>query len=84
MAQSFRKILCPIDFDDNSIAALDLACKEPAQNDAALCLMHVVPFPIAPVAPWRCGSLLFSPLGAGCEGEARTDWARTNPEYGPI
>jgi len=51
MAQLFRKILCPIDFDSNSIAALDLACKIAAQNDAALCLMHVVPFPIAPVAP---------------------------------
>jgi len=51
MAQPFPKILCPIDFDNNSIAALDLACKVAAQNDAALCLMHVVPFPIAPVAP---------------------------------
>jgi nucleotide-binding universal stress UspA family protein len=47
MAQLFRKILCPVDFDDNSMAALDLACKVAAQNDAALCLMHVVPFPLA-------------------------------------
>ncbi len=47
MPQLFRKILCPVDFDDNSMAALDLACKIAAQNDAALCLMHVVPFPLA-------------------------------------
>jgi nucleotide-binding universal stress UspA family protein len=47
MPQLFRKILCPVDFDDNSMAALDLACKVAAQNDAALCLMHVVPFPLA-------------------------------------
>ena len=47
MPQLFRKILCPVDFDDNSMAALDLACKVAAQNDAALCLLHVVPFPLA-------------------------------------
>lgn len=43
----FRKILCPVDFDENSMAALDLACKLAAQNDAPVCLMHVVPFPLA-------------------------------------
>src|SRR5258708_36103908 len=42
MTQIFRKILCPIDFDDNSIAALETACKVAAQNDASLCIMHVV------------------------------------------
>lgn len=47
MERLFRKILCPVDFDDNSMAAPDLACKVAAQNDAALCLMHVVPFPLA-------------------------------------
>jgi nucleotide-binding universal stress UspA family protein len=51
MAQLFRKILCPVDFDDNSMAALDLACKVAAQNDASLCLLHVIPFPVAPLAP---------------------------------
>ena len=55
MAQLFRKILCPVDFDDNSMAALDLACKVAAQNDASLCLMHVVPFPVAPLAPGNLG-----------------------------
>lgn len=42
----FRAILCPIDFDDNSMAALDLACKAAAQNDARLALLHVVPLPV--------------------------------------
>ncbi|HZO82473.1 MAG TPA: universal stress protein [Candidatus Binataceae bacterium] len=43
----FHKILCPVDFDENSMAALELAVKVAAQNDAPLCLMHVVPFPLA-------------------------------------
>lgn len=47
MAALFRKILCPVDFNDNSMAALDLACKLAEQNDVPLCVMHVVPFPIA-------------------------------------
>lgn len=47
MSATFRRILCPIDFDDNSLAALDLACKLAAENGASLMLMHVVPFPIA-------------------------------------
>ena len=29
------------------MAALDLACKVAAQNEASLCLLHVVPFPLA-------------------------------------
>ncbi len=45
MAHTFRKILCPIDFDDNSMAALEIACKVALQNDASLCLMHVVDVP---------------------------------------
>jgi nucleotide-binding universal stress UspA family protein len=55
MAQVFRKILCPVDFDDNSMAALDLACRVAEQNDASLCLMHVIPFPVAPLAPGNLG-----------------------------
>jgi universal stress protein A len=45
MAQTFRKILCPVDFDDNSMVALEIACKVALQNDASLCLMHVVEVP---------------------------------------
>src|SRR5229473_7775680 len=45
MAHTFSKILCPIDFDDNSMAALEIACKVALQNDASICLMHVVDIP---------------------------------------
>jgi nucleotide-binding universal stress UspA family protein len=45
MTPAFRKIVCPVDFDDNSMGALDIACKVAAQNDASICLMHVVPIP---------------------------------------
>lgn len=45
MAQTFRKILCPVDFDDNSMVALEMACKVAVQNAASLCLMHVVEVP---------------------------------------
>ena len=45
MAQTFRKILCPGDFDDNSMVALEIACKVAVQNDASLCLIHVVKVP---------------------------------------
>jgi universal stress protein A len=45
MAQTFRKILCPVDFDDNSMAALEIGCKVAVQNEASLCLIHVVKVP---------------------------------------
>lgn len=45
MTQTFQKVLCPVDFDDNSMAALEMACKVAAQNDASLCIMHVVAIP---------------------------------------
>jgi nucleotide-binding universal stress UspA family protein len=57
MGQLFRKILCPVDFDDNSIAALDLACRVAEQNDASLCLIHVIPFPVAPLVPGNVGAV---------------------------
>ena len=57
MAQLFRKILCPVDFDDNSMAALDLACKLAAQNDASLCLIHAVPFPVPALVPGNVGAV---------------------------
>jgi nucleotide-binding universal stress UspA family protein len=41
MAAIFRKILCPIDFSDNSIAALTEAAKLARNDDAMPYLMHV-------------------------------------------
>ena len=45
MIQLFRKILCPIDFSDHSLAALDVALKVTQQNDAKLYLLNVAPVP---------------------------------------
>lgn len=42
MAQFFKKILCPIDFDEPSMAALDYACDLARDQDATLYLLHVV------------------------------------------
>jgi universal stress protein A len=43
MIQLFRKILCPIDFSEHSLAALDVALKVALQNDAGLYLLNVAP-----------------------------------------
>src|SRR5271163_3042924 len=37
----FSKILCPLDFSDNSMAVLDEAAKLARKDDALLYLMHV-------------------------------------------
>jgi universal stress protein A len=67
MPEIFRRILCPVDFDENSMAAVDLACVIAAQNGAQLYLMHVDPFPIGateimlpsePIPAWEEGSKL--------------------------
>ena len=41
----FRRVLCPIDFSEHSLAALDVALKIVQQNDAALYLLNVAPMP---------------------------------------
>ena len=46
MASFFKKIVCPIDFDDNSIAALHYARDLAKAQDAALHVMHVVSIPL--------------------------------------
>jgi len=45
MVQLFPKVLCPIDFSDHSLAALNLALKVTQQNDANLYLLNVAPVP---------------------------------------
>lgn len=47
MGKFFKKILCPIDFDDNSIAALQYARDLAKENDGILYVMHVVFVPLA-------------------------------------
>ena len=41
--QLFRKVLCPIDFSEHSLTALELALKVALQNDARLYLLNVAP-----------------------------------------
>ena len=43
MAFPYRKILCPIDFDDNSLRALDKAIEIARHFGAAVALVHAVP-----------------------------------------
>ncbi len=45
MIQIFRKVLCPIDFSQHSLAALDVALKVVQQNEAMLFLPSVAPTP---------------------------------------
>ena len=45
MTQVFRRVLCPIDFSEHSLAALDLALKIAQRNDAMLYLLNVAPMP---------------------------------------
>jgi nucleotide-binding universal stress UspA family protein len=48
VASGFKRILCPIDFDENVIEALVLAAQLARQNDATVILLHVVPFVMPP------------------------------------
>jgi nucleotide-binding universal stress UspA family protein len=47
MAKLFKKILCPIDFDDNSLAALDYARDLALESHATLYVMNVIFLPLA-------------------------------------
>ncbi len=44
-----RRVLCPIEFDVNSLAALDLACDLVRENSGTLYVLHAVP-PYSPLA----------------------------------
>jgi nucleotide-binding universal stress UspA family protein len=48
MAFPYRRILSPVDFDENSMAALDVAVQMARQNDGTVFLLHVVPVIIPP------------------------------------
>jgi|SRR6202050_1030537 nucleotide-binding universal stress UspA family protein/CBS domain-containing protein len=48
MAFPYRKIMCPIDFDDSSLEAVDAAAHIARQNDGTLILVHILPMIIEP------------------------------------
>ncbi len=43
MAFPFKKILVPVDFDESSLNALEIAAKLAQQSDGTVCVLHVVP-----------------------------------------
>jgi nucleotide-binding universal stress UspA family protein len=68
MEPVFSRILCPIDFERDSMDALELACRLAQQNSATICLLTVVaipppaatalpPVPIFPDAEFEAESL---------------------------
>ena len=52
MAAVFSRILCPIDFERDSMDALELACALAKQNSATVCLLTVIGAP--PTPPPHC------------------------------
>jgi acetoin utilization protein AcuB len=48
MAHQFSRILCPVDFDDNSMRALDTAAHLARENNGIVFVLHVVPLIIPP------------------------------------
>lgn len=48
MAPLFERILCPVDFDENSMAALDLAAQMAQESKGTLYVLHVVRAPFQP------------------------------------
>ncbi len=48
MPLPYKRILCPIDFDENSLAALDAAADLARHSDAIVFVLHVVPMIIQP------------------------------------
>jgi universal stress protein A len=49
MAFPFRNILCPVDFDDSSMYALETAGELARQSDGTVFVLHVVPMIVPPV-----------------------------------
>ena len=48
MAQLFTTIICPVDFDENSMAALEVAANLARQGHRRLVVFHVVPVDVPP------------------------------------
>ncbi len=51
MDKLFKRILCPVSFDANSLAALDVVCGLAQEHGATVFLIHVVPEPPPGSAP---------------------------------
>lgn len=51
MSKMFKKVLCPLDFDENSIGGLKLACDLIEDKDAVIYLFHTVPMVVTAEVP---------------------------------
>jgi nucleotide-binding universal stress UspA family protein len=82
MSTIFRKILCPVDFSNNSIAALDQAAKLARKDDALLYLMHVEFVPMSKPAELADYDITFStePAKLRLEEIARKHLAKVRHE----
>jgi nucleotide-binding universal stress UspA family protein/CBS domain-containing protein len=49
MTFPFRNILCPVDFDENSMQALEMAADIARQNDGTVFVLHIVTMIVPPV-----------------------------------
>jgi CBS domain-containing protein len=63
----FRRILCPIDFDESADAVLAMAAKIALANDGTVYVLHVVPMVVAPT-----GMPVYVDIYKGQEEVART------------
>jgi nucleotide-binding universal stress UspA family protein/CBS domain-containing protein len=63
----YRRILCPIDFDESSMSALDCAAQFARANDGTVYVFHVVPMVIPPT-----GMPVYVDLYKGQEDTARS------------
>lgn len=50
MSSSYQRILCPVDFDENSLAALNAAADLARRSDGTVFVLHVVPMIVQPTA----------------------------------
>lgn len=50
MASPYQRILCPVDFDENSLAALAAAVDMARRSDGTIFVLHVVPMIVQPTA----------------------------------
>jgi len=58
MSQFFQKILCPIDFDDQCRAALELARQVAEQTRGRVCALHVVSVEAEADTGWQKGATI--------------------------
>lgn len=75
MPYPFKRILCPIDFDDSSMSALDLAAAIAKPSQGIISVLHVVPMIMPPT-----GMPVYVDLYKGQEALARTKLAEIAKE----